>query len=109
MLLMYWFLLLMAGVFESAFAIGLKLSDGFSKPVPSILTAIAIALSMLMMSLAMRGIPVAIAYAVWVGIGVVGSLTLSYLFLKEPINSMQLISVALILFGVLGLKITSTG
>ena len=106
---MYWFLLFLAGVFESAFAIGLKLSDGFSKPLPSVLTAIAIALSMLMMSLAMRGIPVAIAYAVWVGIGVVGSLALSVLFLKEPINSMQLLSVGLIIVGVIGLKITSTG
>lgn len=108
-MLMYWFLLFMAGVFESAFAIGLKLCDGFSKPIPSILTAIAIVLSMLMMSMAMRGIPVAIAYAVWVGIGVAGSLALSYLFLEEPISAMQVVSVSLIITGVIGLKITSTG
>ena len=104
---MHWFLLLMAGVFEAAFAIGLKLSDGFTKPLPSILTAIAIALSMLMMSLAMRDIPVAIAYAVWVGLGVAGSLGLSYFFLKEPVTALQSISVALILIGVAGLKMAS--
>ena len=106
---MYWFLLFMAGVFESAFVIGLKLCDGFTKPIPSILTTIAIALSMLMMSLAMRGIPVGIAYAVWVGIGVAGSLALSHMFLKEPISAMQLVSISLIITGVIGLKITSSG
>ena len=104
---MHWLLLFLAGLFESAFAIGLKVSDGFSKPVPSILTAIAIAFSMWLMSLAMRGIPVATAYAVWVGIGVAGSLALSYLFLKEPVSTLQLFSVALILAGVVGLKLAS--
>ena len=97
----------MAGVFEAAFAIGLKLSDGFTKPLPSILTAIAIAMSMLMMSLAMRNIPVAIAYAIWVGIGVAGSLGLSYVYLKEPVSALQLASVAMILTGVAGLKMAT--
>lgn len=104
---MYWILLVLAGLFESVFAIGLKVSDGFSKPIPSLLTAIAIAASMLLMSFAMRGIPVSIAYAVWVGIGVVGSFTLCHLFLHESVNALQLISVGLIIAGVIGLKIAT--
>ena len=80
---MHWWLLLLAGLLEVGWAIGLKYTDGFTKPLPSVLTAAAIVGSMLLLSLAARTIPIGTAYAVWTGIGVAGAATLGVVLLGE--------------------------
>ncbi len=78
---MHWWLLLLAGLLEVGWAIGLKFTDGFTKPLPSVLTGAAIVGSMILLSLAARAIPIGTAYAVWTGIGVAGAATLGVVFL----------------------------
>jgi quaternary ammonium compound-resistance protein SugE len=104
---MAWAYLAVAGVFEISWAIGLKYSDGFSRPVPSILTAIAMALSLWFLSLAMRTIPVGTAYAVWTGIGAVGVAILGMVLFAESREILRLASLFLIIAGIIGLKMVS--
>lgn len=104
---MAWIYLVAAGLLESGWAIGLKYTDGFSRPVPSILTGLAIAASMFLLSLAARTIPIGTAYAVWVGIGAVGAVLLGILLFDEPRDFARLIFVALLVVSIAGLKITS--
>jgi quaternary ammonium compound-resistance protein SugE len=102
-----WSVLLLAGVFEVAWAIGLKYTDGFTRLWPSVATVAAMALSMGLLGLAVRVLPVGTAYAVWVGVGAVGTVILGITLLDEPANFARLVSVALIVVGIVGLKLAT--
>ncbi|QDT71359.1 DMT family transporter [Lacipirellula limnantheis] len=104
---MHWWLLLLAGLLEVGWAIGLKYTDGFTRPLPSLLTGSAIVGSMILLSLAARAIPIGTAYAVWTGIGVAGAATLGILLLGEAATPGRLFFLALLLVAVIGLKLTS--
>ncbi|MBL9165806.1 MAG: quaternary ammonium compound efflux SMR transporter SugE [Planctomycetaceae bacterium] len=104
---MHWWLLLLAGLLEVGWAIGLKYTDGFTRPLPSLLTGSAIVGSMILLSLAARSIPIGTAYAVWTGIGVAGAATLGILLLGEAATPGRLFFLALLLVAVIGLKLTS--
>ena len=104
---MAWFLLCVAGVFETAWAVGLKFSDGFSRLVPSVLTVGAMAASMVLLSIALKSLPVGTAYAVWTGIGAAGTAVLGMYLFQEPATVLRLASIALIIAGIAGLKLAS--
>lgn len=104
---MAWFYLLLAGLMEVGWAIGLKYTDGFTRFWPSLLTAIAIAASMVFLALALRTLPMGTAYAVWTGIGTIGTVALGILLFNEPSDVLRLASIGLILAGILGLKLVS--
>jgi quaternary ammonium compound-resistance protein SugE len=106
---MAWIILVVAGIIEAAWAIGLKYTDGFTKPIPSILTAIGIAISMTLLSLAARTLPIGTAYAVWVGIGATGAAVLGMLVLGEAANPLRLSFLALLIIAIIGLKATAHG
>jgi quaternary ammonium compound-resistance protein SugE len=104
---MDWLLLVIAGLFETAWAIGLKYTHGFTRLWPSVWTALAIAISMLLLALAMRTLPAGTAYAVWTGIGSVGTVVLGIALLGEPAGFARLACIALIVAGIVGLKLTA--
>ena len=104
---MHWWLLLLAGLLEVGWAIGLKYTVGFTKPLPSVLTGAAIVGSMILLSLAARSIPIGTAYAVWTGIGVAGAATLGIVLLGEAATPGRLFFLAMLLVAVIGLKLTS--
>jgi quaternary ammonium compound-resistance protein SugE len=104
---MAWVLLGIAGIFETAWAIGLKYSDGFSKLVPSALTVGAMIASIVLLSLALKTLPVGTAYAVWTGIGAAGTAALGMYLFAEPVTMLRLGSIALIIAGIAGLKLTA--
>jgi quaternary ammonium compound-resistance protein SugE len=104
---MAWAYLTVAGLFEIGWAIGLKYSDGFSKPVPSLLTAVAMAFSLWLLSIAMKTIPVGTAYAVWTGIGAVGVAILGMVLFGESREVLRVICLFLIIAGIIGLKLVS--
>lgn len=99
-----WLVLLVAGLFEIVWALGLKYSDGFSKLVPSIVVVVAAAVSFWLLAIAMRTLPAGTAYAVWTGIGAAGTALLGILLLGESADAVRLGCIALIVVGVLGLK-----
>ncbi len=104
---MAWLILIIAGILEAAWAVGLKYTDGFTKPLPSILTIAGIVVSLFMLSIAARTLPIGTAYAVWVGIGAAGAATLGILLLGEPAHPSRLFFLALLLISIIGLKITT--
>src|SRR5262245_21599525 len=104
---MAWYLLIVAGLLETGWAIGLKYTDGFTKPVASVLTATGIVASMVLLSIAARSIPIGTAYAVWVGIGAAGAAILGIVLLKESASLPRLLFLALLIFAIAGLKATS--
>ena len=104
---MAWVILVVAGLFEVAWAIGLKYTDGFSRLWPSVFTLLAIIVSMGLLGIAMKSLPTGTAYSVWVGIGAVGTVTLGILLFGEPATVARLVSVALILAGIVGLKLAT--
>jgi quaternary ammonium compound-resistance protein SugE len=101
---MAWAILVVAGVFETGWAIGLKFTEGFTKPVPSILTVVAMALSMGLLGLAVRSLSVGTAYAVWTGIGSTGTVLLGIYLFGEPATAARLACIGLIVAGIVGLK-----
>jgi quaternary ammonium compound-resistance protein SugE len=103
---MSWFYLIIAGLLEVGWAIGLKYTEGFTKLIPSVLTAIAIVLSMGLLSLAARTIPIGTAYGVWVGIGALGAALLGVVLFDEPTTVARWFFLALLLVAVIGLKVT---
>ena len=105
---MAWAYLVVAGLFECGWAIGLKYTDGFSKLVPSLLTAASMAVSLGLLSLAMKSIPIGTAYAVWTGIGAVGVALLGMLLFSEPRSMVRLLCLLLIISGIVGLKLVSS-
>ena len=104
---MAWIVLLVAGLLEMGWAIGLKYTEGFTRFWPSVGTAISMVLSVVLLGWAMRSLPVGTAYAVWTGIGAVGTVILGIVLFQEPANAARLICVGLIVAGILGLKFTS--
>jgi quaternary ammonium compound-resistance protein SugE len=106
---MHWIILVVAGLFEVVWAATLQKTEGFTKPVPSLITLGAIVLSMYLLSVALRQLPASTGYAVWVGIGAVGTAIVGMLFLGEPRNALRLISIALIILGVIGLRLADPG
>ena len=104
---MPWILLFVAGLCEVAWAIGLKYTEGFTRLWPSVATLAAMALSVVLLGLAMRSLPVGTAYAVWTGIGAVGTVILGIVLFDEPASAARLACVGLIVAGIFGLKLTS--
>ena len=104
---MAWVVLLVAGLLEMGWAIGLKYTEGFTRLWPSIGTAISMVLSVVLLGWAMRSLPVGTAYAVWTGIGAVGTVILGIVLFQEPTNALRLVSVGLIVAGLVGLKLAS--
>lgn len=104
---MAWLYLLIAGLFEVAWAIGLKYTDGFTRLAPSVFTVVAMIASFVMLGLALRTLPLGTAYAVWTGIGTLGTVLLGILIFQEPADAVRLACIALIVAGVAGLKFFS--
>lgn len=104
---MNWMALVLAGILEVGWAIGLKYTEGFTRFWPTAGTILAMAVSLGLLGLAMRSLPVGTAYAVWVGIGAVGTAVLGILLLGEPANAGRLLSLTLILAGIVGLKLAT--
>jgi quaternary ammonium compound-resistance protein SugE len=103
---MAWILLIIAGLLEAGWAIGLKYTEGFTKPLPSVLTVAGIVVSMVLLAQAARTLPIGTAYAVWVGIGAAGAALLGMLLLKEPASPARLFFLGLLLVAIVGLKAT---
>ena len=101
-----WLVLVIAGLFETGWAIGMKYSEGFTKTWPSLWTGAAMLISLWLLAVAMKSLPVGTSYAVWVGIGAVGTVIMGIMLLGEPANAARLISVALIIAGIIGLKLS---
>lgn len=104
---MAWVVLFVAGLLEIGWAIGLKYTDGFTRPLPSVLTAAAIVASMVLLSLAARTLPIGTAYAVWVGIGAAGAAVLGMVLFGEPRNPGRLFFLVLLVVSIVGLKLTT--
>jgi quaternary ammonium compound-resistance protein SugE len=104
---MAWLYLLFAGLFEIAWAIGLKYTEGFSRLVPSLLTLVAMALSLAMLGFALKSLPLGTAYAVWTGIGAIGTAALGIYLFDEPATAARLASIGLIVAGIIGLKLAT--
>ena len=100
-----WLYVVIAGLFETIWAIGLKYSEGFSRPAPSAVTIVAMLASMWLLAQAIRVLPAGTGYAVWVGIGAVGTAMLGIILLGESRQPMRLASIALIVVGIVGLKL----
>jgi len=100
-----WPALVLAGLFEIGWALGLKYSNGFTKLVPSVLTILGAIASFWLLSHAMKSLPVGTAYAVWVGIGTVGTATLAVVLFGEPVNAMRIAGIGLIVAGIVALKL----
>ena len=104
---MAWLQLIVAGLLEVAWAVGLKYTDGFSRPLPSVLTLLSIGCSMLLLSLASRSIPIGTAYGVWVGIGALGTAVAGIVLLGEPRSAPRLLFLVLLVVAIIGLKVTA--
>ena len=104
---MAWLYLVVAGLFEVAWAIGLKYTDGFSRLWPSVWTVAAMMLSLGFLGLALKALPVGTAYAVWTGIGAVGTVLLGIYLFSEPATAARLGCIGLILAGIIGLKVVT--
>ncbi len=105
---MDWFILCIAGLFEIGWAIGLKYTDGFTRTWPTIVTILAIIISMSLLGVSMKSLPVGTAYAIWVGVGIVGTATFGIVLLGEPVSFLRLLSIVFVVVGIIGLKLTSS-
>jgi quaternary ammonium compound-resistance protein SugE len=104
---MAWMLLVIAGVLETGWAIGLKYSDGFTRPLPTVLTALALVASMVLLGVAVRDLPIGTAYAVWVGIGAFGAAVLGVVLFGEPLGPARAGFLVLLIVAIVGLRATS--
>ncbi len=104
---MAWIILFIAGLFEIGWAVGLKYTEGFTKLVPTVLTGISLVLSMGLLGWAVKTLPLGTAYAVWTGVGAVGTAIVGIVLFKEPATAARLVCLALIVSGILGLKVFS--
>ena len=102
---MAWVTLFFAGLFEIGWAVGLKYTEGFTRLVPSVLTAAAMLASILLLGAALRSLPLGTAYAVWTGIGTVGTAILGMLLFGEPAGALRLLCIVAIIGGIVGLKV----
>lgn len=101
---MPWIILIVAGLFEMGWAIGLKYTHGFSRLWPSVFTVAAMAISLYLLALALKSLPIGTAYAVWTGVGAVGTAILGIALFGEPASAMRLVCIGLIVAGIAGLK-----
>jgi quaternary ammonium compound-resistance protein SugE len=104
---MSWLLLIVAGLLEVGWAIGLKYTEGFTRLWPSVGTALAMIVSLALLGVAMKSLPVGTAYAVWVGVGAVGTVILGIVLFGEPASALRVASIALIIAGIVGLKLAT--
>jgi len=104
---MAWIMLFAAGLLEIGWAVGLKFTEGFTRPVPSVLTFLSMAGSVILLGLALKSLPIGTAYAVWTGIGAVGTALLGIALLGEPATAFRLASIGLIVAGIIGLKLAA--
>ncbi|KAA1178605.1 quaternary ammonium compound efflux SMR transporter SugE [Rhizobium tropici] len=104
---MAWFLLFLAGLFEIGWAVGLKYTDGFTRPMPTVLTVISMIISVVLLGLAVKTLPMGTAYAVWTGIGTVGTVLLGIWLLGDPATFIRLLCICLIVTGIAGLKLAA--
>lgn len=104
---MAWFMLIIAGILEAGWAVGLKYTHGFTRLVPSLLTITGIIISMVLLALAARSLPIGTAYAVWVGIGSLGAMILGIVLFGEPATPMRIFFLILLLVAIIGLKLTA--
>jgi quaternary ammonium compound-resistance protein SugE len=104
---MSWIYLILAGVLEAIWAVGLKFTHGFTKPLPSLIVGSAIVGSMILLALALRDLPVGTAYAVWVSIGILGAAIAQPLIFNDPLRPIQIFFLSLLIIAVAGLKLTS--
>ncbi|BCG48746.1 small multidrug resistance family protein [Citrifermentans bremense] len=104
---MNWIVLVVAGLFEIGWAVGLKYTEGFTRPWPTVGTVLSMLISLGLLGIAMKHLPVGTAYAVWVGVGAVGTAALGILLLGEPANPLRLVSLGLIVAGIIGLKLAT--
>ncbi|EBV3304384.1 quaternary ammonium compound efflux SMR transporter SugE [Pseudomonas putida] len=105
---MSWIILFFAGLFEVGWAVGLKYTDGFSKPIPTLLTVGAMVISLGLLGLAMKELPLGTAYAIWTGVGAVGTVIAGIILFGESMALVRLVSVALIICGLVGLKVSAS-
>lgn len=101
---MPWVILVIAGLFEIGWAVGLKYTEGFTRFWPTVGTVLAMIISLWLLGIAMKSLPVGTAYSIWVGVGAVGTVVLGIVLFGEPANAARLISVTLIIAGIVGLK-----
>ncbi|MBB4064901.1 DMT family transporter [Gellertiella hungarica] len=102
---MAWVYLFIAGISEIGWAIGMKYTDGFSRPVPTILTLAVMAVSVVFLALAVKHLPLGTAYAIWTGIGTLGTVILGIWLFNEPADLLRLLCIGLIVVGIVGLKL----
>lgn len=105
---MSWIILFFAGLFEVGWAVGLKYTDGFTRPLPTVLTVAAMAISLGLLGLAMKELPLGTAYAIWTGVGAVGTVIAGIILFGESMALVRLVSVALIITGLVGLKVSAS-
>ncbi|MCF6411220.1 quaternary ammonium compound efflux SMR transporter SugE [Pseudalkalibacillus salsuginis] len=105
---MAWIYLFIAGIFEVVWATGLKYTEGFSRLVPSIITVVGMVISFYFLSIAIKVLPIGTAYAVWTGIGALGTVFLGILLFNEPKDFTRILFLGMILVGIIGLKFTSS-
>lgn len=105
---MSWIILFFAGLFEVGWAVGLKYTDGFTRPLPTVLTVAAMAVSLGLLGLAMKELPLGTAYAIWTGVGAVGTVIAGIILFGESMALVRLASVALIVAGLIGLKVSAS-
>jgi quaternary ammonium compound-resistance protein SugE len=106
---MSWYILLLAGLFEVGWAIGLEYSEGLSKPVPTLGTVVALVISMVLLAQAVKDLPIGTAYAVWTGIGAVGTASLGVVLFDEPASLARMAFIGVIVVGIVGLHTVSGG
>ena len=102
---MHWMYLFIAGLFEISWAVGLKFTHGFSQIIPSVFTVAGMIASFYFLALALKHLPLGTAYAIWTGIGTIGTVIFGIILFKEPVSAMRLICIALIVSGITGLKL----
>lgn len=105
---MSWIILFFAGLFEVGWAVGLKYTDGFTRPLPTVLTVGAMVISLDLLGLAMKELPLGTAYAIWTGVGAVGTVIAGIILFGESMALVRLVSVALIVCGLVGLKVSAS-
>lgn len=103
-----WIILLVAGLFEVAWAVSMKYSHGFTRPFASVLTIAFLALSMVLLAIAQRSLPLGTAYGVWVGIGALGAAIMGIVLFREPVTLLRVLCLAALVGAIVGLKLTST-
>lgn len=104
---MAWFLVVISGLLEVGWAIGLKASNGLSRPLPAVLTVLGMLASFALLSIAVRQLPIGTAYAVWVGIGAVGTALVGIAVFREPASAARIFCLVLVVAGIIGLKLTT--